>query len=762
MFSLRLLTRLGLSLAVFLLFSLHIFGIAELGLLKQLERYAYDFRLTATMPGKAPPCGHDNHPACVVIIDIDERSLQEQGQWPWSRDKVGLLVDKLFNNYGIRALGFDVVFAEADRNNAMDLLDTLQQGPMGQHEELHAHLETHRQHLQTDHRLAEVLAQNRVWMGYVFKEHHDEGEVSAGSIPPPVLSVEKLREEGIAVEFIEAKAFTGNLDELQAAASGGGFFSNPRVDADGVFRRVPVLERYGDGVYPSLAMAMALAALDEPPIKFKFANQRQDNVNLEAIWLGEGEAMRSIPVDAELAVHVPYFGGQGTFRYVSATDVLNDTADIEVLFDTIILVGTTAPGLLDLRATPVGKQYAGVEVHANLTAGILASRPSQPIFKRIPGGNQIIELLQLAIIGLVLGLLMPRLGPISQFALVTTIIIIQIGLSLYAWQESLYILSLATPLVYTLTVFITQVVYEYAIESRGKRRLSRMFGQYIPPELVGEIDASQQEISLEGEAREMSVLFSDVRGFTGISEGLNPQELTQLMNEFLTPITRVIHDNRGTIDKYMGDAVMAFWGAPLDDPEHARHSITAGLEMITALEQLQPEFSARGWPEIRIGVGVNTGTMNVGNMGSQFRMAYTVMGDAVNLGSRLEGITKQYGVQFIVSEFTASQAPEFSYRELDLVRVKGRAEPVRIFEPLGLTEELPESILNALSQFEDALVAYRNREWGSAKDQLRELLHSQTDGLSCMLYELYLERIAVYHDQPPEADWDGVFTHTSK
>lgn len=270
---------------------------------------------------------------------------------------------------------------------------------------------------------------------------------------------------------------------------------------------------------------------------------------------------------------------------------------------------------------------------------------------------------------------------------------------------------------------------------------------------------SPEVYSLEGENREMTVLFSDVRGFTTISEGMDPKQLTQLMNALLTPLTRVIHKNRGTIDKYMGDAIMSFWGAPLSDSEHARHALYAAIEMMDELKVMQAEFRERGWPEVNIGIGLNTGDMNVGNMGSEFRMAYTVLGDAVNLGSRLEGLTKEYGVNIIVSESTRAAIPEFVFRELDLVKVKGKNEPVAIFEPVGHKNDIDKSVTKELSAYKRALMNFRAQAWDKAELDFFNLNRASPDRY---LYQVYLNRVAFYRSEPPPPDWDGVFVHTSK
>jgi len=301
--------------------------------------------------------------------------------------------------------------------------------------------------------------------------------------------------------------------------------------------------------------------------------------------------------------------------------------------------------------------------------------------------------------------------------------------------------------------------YGYLFEFRGKLQMTKQFGQYVPPEIVGELSDNPDAISFEGQTKDLTVLFSDVRGFTSISEGLQAKELAELMNQYLTPMTGIIHEKRGTIDKYMGDAIMAFWGAPLEEPQHALLAMESAMDMLARLEPLNEEFNARGWPEVRIGIGLNTGLMSVGNMGSDFRMAYTVMGDAVNLGSRLEGLTKEYGVSMIVSESTAEAVPEYTYLELDRVRVKGKEEPVTIYQPLCRKDELTELQAQLLEKYQRAMDAYRDQDWQQAKSLFIEL---ENEDPGRLIYQIYLGRISIFEESPPPKDWDGVFTHTTK
>jgi adenylate cyclase len=342
-------------------------------------------------------------------------------------------------------------------------------------------------------------------------------------------------------------------------------------------------------------------------------------------------------------------------------------------------------------------------------------------------------------------------------AMIALLVVIAGNLALFQYEH--LVLPLASSLALILALFTLNMAYGFFIEARGRKEITGRFGQYVPPEVVDEIAQDPEKASMRGESREMTVLFTDVRGFTTISEGLEAQALSALMNEFLTPLTEVIYKHRGTIDKYMGDCIMAFWGAPLKDPEHARNGVLAGLEMQRTLKAMQPDFRAHNWPEIRIGVGLNTGRMSVGNMGSRVRLAYTVMGDAVNLASRLEGITKEYGADIIVGEDTRNAVPDVVFREIDRVRVKGKDTAVTIYEPLGVDGEVPKAALDDAALFHEALELYRRQEWDLA--ELR-LLRLKAISPESRLYDTFLERIAFLRVNPPPEGWDGAFTFHTK
>lgn len=723
----------GLGLLLLLIFLLHAGQAINLRLVEQLEAISYDARLRLFMPG-----GVDKR---VVVVDIDEKSLAEEGRWPWGRDRLATLIDKLVERHHVAVVGFDVVFAERDESSGIKVLERLGQQELKGIPQYQSALDQLRPQLDHDRQFAEKLKNRPVVLGYYFTSNDRR---LSGALPEPTLPTGVF--SGLPVAPIGATGYGANLPEFQAAARGAGHF-NPLPDGDGVTRRVPMLMEYQGTYYESLTLAMVRTLLGNSPLNAKVERDGGNTVE----WLTV--ANLAIPVDKNLATLVSYRGYQGSFRYISASDILRDRIPAAELEGAMVLVGTTAPGLMDLRSTPVGPVYPGVEVHANLLVGMLDQSLMQE-----PGYMVGAEVLILLLIGIFLAVLLPLLSPIKGSLIALAALLVAIALNLAIWNAQI-VLPIAATLLMIVSLFVLDMSYGFFIEARAKRQITGLFGQYVPPELVDEMSQNPENFTMEGQSREMTVLFSDVRGFTTISEGLNPKELSRLMNDYMTPMTRIIHKHRGTIDKYIGDAIMAFWGAPLQDPEHARNAVLAAIEMQDVLAVLRPQFMARGWPEVRIGVGVNTGVMSVGNMGSEFRMAYTVMGDSVNLGSRLEGITKQYGVGIIVGQSTAEKLPDMLFRELDRVRVKGKDEPVAIYEPLGAKEQVSAELKQELALFEEALTYYRAQDWDKAEIQLHSLQDVTPD---CKLYALYLERIAHFRVEPPEAAWDGVFVFHTK
>ena len=738
-----LLIALGLSLV--LLFMGDAAKFYRLGFVQFIDAKLYDYRLRLTLPNK----GDDR----IVILDLDEKSLKEDGRWPWGRDKMAALMDELFDHYRIAVAGFDIVFAEKDNSSGLKVLEDLGKDQFRNVAQYQSVLAQIKPHLEYDALFADKIKHRNVVLGYYFSNSERGADKSvSGVLPEPVFPAGTFK--GRSIAFIRWDSYGANLPELQGSAASAGHF-NPVVDFDGEVRRVPMIVEYDGRYYESLSLAVARAALGMPRLSPGYATGKdKDYGGLEWLTLDTAQGNLRIPVDDEVSALVTYRGRRGTFRYISASDVLHERTPLTDMKNKIVLVGTSAPGLMDMRSTPVGEIYPGVEVHANMISGIL----NQDIKQNPPyvlGAN----VLGLLVVGMVLAVLLPLLSPVYGTLLSAAVLLLEVIVNVSLWEYGNIALPLAGGLIMIFALFALNMTYGYFTTERTKRQITGLFGQYVPSEVVDEMSKNPEQVSMEGESREMSILFSDVRGFTTISEGLEPRDLSLLMNEFLTPLSRVIYGHRGTIDKYMGDCIMAFWGAPLPDTRHAYHAVLSGLEMQRTLADLQPHFKERGWPPIHVGVGINTGRVSVGNMGSEVRVAYTVMGDAVNLASRLEGITKEYGAGVLVGEATKDEAPEFVYRELDLVRVKGKDKPVAIFEPLGLVGEVEAAILEQNKLFQQALRFYRKQEWDKAELQLFNLLRIAPGS---KLYEVYNERIGYYRNNPPGENWDGVFVFKTK
>ena len=739
------LVRYALGTAILLLLLGHAVKLYQIGFINHLDAIIYDSKLRLTMPR-----GIDER---VVILDIDEKSLSEIGRWPWGRDRMATLVDKLFNHYQIRLLGLDVVFAEPDNSSGLNSLEHLARKDLKDNTAYQATLKELRPQLDYDARFADMLRGKPVILGFYFSS--TAGGVSNGVLPPPVLPAGTFA--GRQIAFTAWQSYGGNLAEFQKNAAGGGIF-NPIVDFDGITRRVPMLAEYQGNYYESLSLAMVRAYLKFPKVVPGYPDEAASSdgtySNMEWLDLPTELGTLRIPVDENAATLIPFRGYQGSFHYYSLADVMADRIKPEQLKGRIVLIGTTTPGLKDQRATPVGEAYAGVEMHANLIAGMLDGK-----IKLKPPYVLAADMFLLLLAGIVMVFILPRLTAFRASMVGLLVLLSLLGINFSFWTTDNFVMPLAAGLLLVFSLYALNMSWGYFVESRSKRQLTGLFGQYVPPELVEEMSRDPENYSMAGRKAELTVLFSDVRGFTTISEGLEADELATLMNEYLGAMTKIVRQHRGTLDKYIGDAIMAFWGAPLDDPEHATHAVRTALEMQQALPELNQKLVAKGWPELKIGVGVNTGFMTVGDMGSPVRQSYTVMGDAVNLGSRLEGITKQYGVGIIVGETTRKVLEKtFVFRELDRVRVKGKAEPIGIYEPMGAAGEVSTALLDELKLWNQALQHYRGQDW----DQAERVLLDLSRAAPCYLYELYTKRIDLYRKQSPGENWDGVTTFETK
>jgi len=734
--------RILLGLAVLAVFVGHAARFYELGIVTRLDHVLYDTRLRLTAPG-----GVDDR---IVILDIDERSLATPGlgRWPWGRDVMAALVTRLFDRYGAALVAFDVVNGEPDRSSGLPVLERLAAGELKDAREFHEALGRLRPQLDNDGRFAAALKDRPVILGFYFTSPESE---ASGALPAPVLDARVFR--GRPIAFARYQGYGANLPQFQQATLGAGHFT-PLVDEDGIIRRVPMLAEYKGEYYEPLSLAVFRALAGQPKVEAGFAPEgrflARGYAGLE--WLEVGP--RRIPLDANAAALVPYRGKVRSFPYVSAADLFHDRVPVERIKGRVVLVGASAPGLVDLRATPVGTAYPGVEIHANLIAGMLdGSIKQRPAY--VVGA----EVLLLLAFGLTLALVLPLLSPLRATLASAAALALVAALNVAVWTQADTALPLAAGVLMIIALFAANMSYGYFVETRSKRQFAELFGQYVPPELVDEMARDPAQYSMEGKNEVLTVLFTDIRGFTSIAEGFDPKALAAFLNEFLTAMSLVIRTHRGTLDKYMGDAIMAFWGAPVADPQHARHALAAALAMQAELARLNPAFRARGWPEIRIGIGLNTGPMSVGDMGSKLRKAYTVMGDAVNLASRLEGLTKAYGAGIIVGQATREAVPGMVFRELDRVRVKGKDAPVAIYEPVGAENEVGRERMEELKLWAQALKAYRAGSWEQAELILFNLQRLYP---GAPLYSLYAERVARYRQASPGPEWDGVTAFETK
>lgn len=569
-----------------------------------------------------------------------------------------------------------------------------------------------------------------------------------------------------------------NTPLISQGAHNMGYF-NADLDPDGTIRRKTMVARTGNYYMPSLALKTYLVAKNyHVDIQF-FQNSKTGNKAVQNFYITDnenGETVFELPTDDQGRLIINYAGPQKMFPYVSMADLLNDDETIRVeqrLFnqgrwnikeyqvnksdffhDKILVVGATAMGIYDLRVTPFDENYPGAETHLNIIDNLLRQD-----FLKTSSQEEPYMLAGLLVLGLFLSLSLSYLGAISGLVLATASII-SVGLfdRFYLFNNGI-IIAIILPLILTLSLYMSLTFYKYFTEERGKKELRNTFQKYVSPAIVDEVLKDPSNLELGGKKVRLTVFFSDVRGFTTISEKLDPRALTDLLNSYLTPMTDLVFQHRGTLDKYMGDAIMAFFGAPITYPDHAKWACRCALKHLEKLKELQEEYARMGLPQIDVGIGMNTGEVNVGNMGSETVRNYTVMGDAVNLASRLEGINKQYGTRIIISEFTYEDIKDsFVCREIDLVRVKGKAQPVRIYELIAEQQASPQ-MQEVLTFFQQGYHFYHQKEWQKANDCFLQALHVRPDD---EVSKLYIDRCKNYLTNPPPLDWDGVFVMTSK
>ncbi|MFZ5731559.1 MAG: CHASE2 domain-containing protein [Pseudomonadota bacterium] len=679
----------------------------------------------------------------VVIVDIDEKSIARLGQWPWSRTVIADLVNRL-KAADAAAVAFDVIFPEPDRMSPGVLADAYRNLDDATRERL-------KKLPSNDEVFAQALRGSRVVLGV-------SGLPNAAQQSPQPLPLTGLATLGSdpAPFLFDFPGLLRNVPVLEQAATARGMFTI-KPERDGIIRRVPVVLRAQDAVVPSLSFEMIRLVAGSDTIFIK-----ADQAGLKSVAVPGFE----VPTDRNGQLWV-YFAKHDMKRYVSAVDVLEGRVGPDALSRKLVLIGTSATGLLDIKTTPLDPVMPGVEVHAQVLENVL----TRSVLSR-PNVAVAVELFAAILVSLLIIWLAPIFGPLALLISGAVVALISVGVSWYYFVYEKLLFDFTFPMLTTFSIFLVITFFNYASEQAKRRQIRSAFGQYLSPALVEQLANSPDRLKLGGEEREMTVMFSDVRGFTTISESFksDPQGLTSLMNRFLTPLTNAIIDRKGTIDKYMGDAIMAFWNAPLDDPAHPVNACNAALDMIERIEALnierqrEAEESGKPFIPMHVGIGLNTGVCVVGNMGSDLRFDYSVLGDSVNLASRLEGQSKSYGVPIIVGSKTAMAVKDkFAILELDFITVKGKKEPEVIYAIAG-REDVANSgkFQRARNLNIEMLAHYRSQKWEEALLALDKARLADEGGSLATLYDLYESRIRDFIAQPPPPDWDGVFALQTK
>jgi adenylate cyclase len=692
----------------------------------------------------------------TVIAVIDEKSLAELGRWPWSRTVIAKLVDTL-KAAGAKAIGFDIVFSEPDENAHLktikELLYEIKKSGV-KDSNIVSMLNKKRTSVDTDAILAaSIWRAKNVTLGYFFHlSKKDISHLSDNDILDKAVQISNSCYQLISTSekdagdyaLIHAYAPEVNLRILSQAAANSGYF-NMIPDSDGSNRWSPLVIKFRGDYYSSLAMSLLQQYLDCPVLSL---NLREYGV--DGIKIGNNK----IPTDEVGRMLINYLGPAKTFPHYSIADIIAGRIPAETFRNRIVLVGATAIGIYDLRVTPFGATYPGVEINATVIDNILHQN-----FLMHSGLTRFIDFCAIILFGLAIGFIIPRLRAVSGIIVALLLIGIFVAINMFVFSRYNIWFNLIYPVLTMTVIYLGITIYCYISEEKEKKKIKSTFQHYLTASVINEMLKDPTKLKLGGDKKNLTVLFSDIRGFTTISEKLTPEELVRLLNEYLTAMTNIVFQHDGLLDKYMGDAIMAVFGAPLDQPDHARRACLTALTMMAELHKLQGKWREEGRPVFNIGIGVNSGDMVVGNMGSEMRFDYTVMGDMVNLGSRLEGINKEYGTNIIISEFTYSIVKEtMCCRELDWVRVKGKKLPVKIYELLSETKD-ESKWRDLIVLFEKGLALYRAAKWEEAITAFQKVLVQYPEDEASRIYN---GRCAKLKEKPSAQPWDGVFTMEMK
>ncbi len=700
----------------------------------------------------------------IAIADIDTKSVDYYGRWPWGRDIMTSLLHELQVHYEIRVLGYDVTFAEPDPNDvtAEKVLNKFHQRikRVNQDRNLQKKIDRIRYNISSEVRndarfAAELSKWDNIVQGYFMFasddriQHLSQKEVDDAASLIENSEITIIQGSLESLDFIpvyESVAVEPNIALLTAPNALSGYFNAFPDAEDGTVRRVHLVMRYQDRFFPSLDLQILRAYYGHPPIKM--------NVNeggIDSIELGE----KVLKTDSDGSIMVNYKGPGFTFPHFSVYDIINHKIPKDQLKNKVVLLGASEVGVFDLRTTPVGVDFPGVEVHTNLLDNILKD---EYYFRS--DLVHFITFILIIVIGLVFGIVLPKLSALPGLLFTFAFLGIYTTINLWSLEENKQWASFIYIIGMIVLNWFAIIMYRYFSEEKDKRFIKGAFQQYLSPEVINRLVNNPDLLKLGGEKKELTAFFSDIQGFSTVSEALTPEELVELLNEYLTAMTDIIMKYGGTVDKFEGDAVIAFFGAPISYSDHALRACQASLEMQEKMVEMRKNWREQGKHELYIRIGLNTGDMVVGNMGSAYRMDYTMMGDSVNLAARLEGVNKQYKTFSMISEFTYQQVKEeVEVRELDMIRVVGKNKPVRIYELLGEKGKVSSDNLEAFRYFDKALGLYRKQNWPESRKYFahcNRLLAN--DGAS----QIFFERCKQFQASPPNLDWDGVFQMTNK
>jgi adenylate cyclase len=683
------------------------------------------------------------HNPQVVIIDIDNNSVQKEGRWPWPRNKMAQLVNKLKQS-GVVTIGLDIVMAEPEVNYAVGLkeeLKSLKYQFSPNQKQLPALLDEIASKVDNDQIFAQSLLDHNIVLGFLF---HNDQVVKKGVLPPSLTYPNGQTLYRGDLDLYQFSGYNGCLELFLNAAKQAGSVTN-LPDFDGSVRHGLAISSYNNHLYPSLALATAMNYLMVDHVQLQIYDNKLWGIQLGSIF---------VPTNEYGQILIPFWGPPGTLNYYSATDIMQGNFNPKDLQGAIAIVGSTIILLADLHQSPFSLSFPGVEMVGNMVQGMVSQQLIAPYNWDTWHGR-----IYLLLVGLLFTIIFSFVGVTGMLILAPLSILFILGASVYLFTSK----SLYVPLAYVLILITLQTLVNYGylfmIERKQKRKINQLFGQYVPQEYVKALIEIPDQSSMEGQERNMTVQFGDIRDFTSISEGLEASEVKRLLNNFFTPITEIIFSFHGTIDKYVGDMIVAFWGAPINDEEHAYHAVLASLKIIDRLTEINTKLGENNLPQVRIGLGLASGLMNVGDMGSEFRRAYTVIGDTVNLASRLQDLTKFYHADILVSDSTRAGLDHFVWRTVDKITVKGRKTGLIIYQPLGPQTEITPEVLAELDEYHGALEDYYARNWSSAEKKFDML---KTKSPEMYLYKLYLERIKEFLVNPPGEYWTGIYVHLQK